>query len=603
MSVQHKILRTANAPTSTPDETETSVAQALIDLENNVPELKAELRPLQISAAREVDVRGGKKAIVIFVPVPQLKAFHKVQARLTRELEKKFAERHVVFVAQRRMLRKPTRTSRVQQKRPRSRTLTSVHEKILEDLVFPTEIVGKRTRVSVDGSKLLKVFLDSKDATSLEYKLDSFSSVYRRLTGKDVVFEFPVTPTDLCFPSILHNVPAAAAHRARCFLTTPMPLSDYAPLDSYGKSRYDYESRSVDAKIVVMGNTGVGKTSLLQRYTQNKFDPKNTTSTTGAFFVTKKVYVDGLKVRLQLWDTAGQERFRSMAPMYYRGANAALLLYDITNASTFDDVRGWLEVGSKADLNRSRQVTPDRVRLSLARWFPPPPPPSPPAPITPHPSTLSYIRPRFTSFTPSRSVPVSSLAPKAMDDNSLSRPSELRRSTTAFPRITADWAFSNGQALSAEPLRRANSSNTTSSSRRQKVTDVNGDPVTRSRFGSYFGLRTGTGGFMDGLDGSSNSVPEEDEIEGCEDDREWGLEKDMSLFEVSSKDDRGVKNLFDTLISAIIQRKDAIERENELKKRDSVMLTSVPTPTWSAQADEEEKALLSRGSPWSCCQT
>ena len=79
--------------------------------------------------------------------------------RLTRELEKKFNDRHVVFVAQRRMLRKPTRTSRVQQKRPRSRTLTSVHEKILEDLVFPTEIVGKRTRVSVDGSKLLKVYV------------------------------------------------------------------------------------------------------------------------------------------------------------------------------------------------------------------------------------------------------------------------------------------------------------------------------------------------------------------------------------------------------------------------------------------------------------
>lgn len=226
MSVNNKILRTANATRNAPDETEIAVAQALLDLENNVPDLKAELRPLQISAAREVDVRGGKKAIVIFVPVPQLKAFHKVQqrwatghrdsyillmdcARLTRELEKKFSDRHVVFVAQRRMLRKPTRTSRVVQKRPRSRTLTSVHEKILEDLVFPTEIVGKRTRVAVDGSKLLKVyvdalsfrppssfrydrFLDAKDATSLEYKLDSFSSVYRRLTGKDVVFEFPV---------------------------------------------------------------------------------------------------------------------------------------------------------------------------------------------------------------------------------------------------------------------------------------------------------------------------------------------------------------------------------------------------------------------------
>ncbi|KAG1792431.1 40S ribosomal protein S7 [Suillus plorans] len=191
MSVNHKILRTANAPTTSPDETEVSVAQALIDLENNVPELKTELRALQISAAREVDVRGGKKAIVVFVPIPQLKAFHKVQQRLTRELEKKFSDRHVVFVAQRRMLSKPTRNSRVKQKRPRSRTLTDVHEKILEDLVFPTEIVGKRTRVSADGSKLLKVILDPKDATSLEYKLDSFSSVYRRLTGKDVTFEFP----------------------------------------------------------------------------------------------------------------------------------------------------------------------------------------------------------------------------------------------------------------------------------------------------------------------------------------------------------------------------------------------------------------------------
>jgi len=81
MSLQHKVFRTANAPSTPPDETEVKVAQALIDLENNVPELKAELHPLQISAAREIDVRGGKKAIVIFVPVPQLKAFHKVQAR------------------------------------------------------------------------------------------------------------------------------------------------------------------------------------------------------------------------------------------------------------------------------------------------------------------------------------------------------------------------------------------------------------------------------------------------------------------------------------------------------------------------------------------
>ncbi|KIM26301.1 hypothetical protein M408DRAFT_73006 [Serendipita vermifera MAFF 305830] len=196
MSVTHKIQRTANAPTGPPSELETRVAQSLVELESNVPELKSELRPLQISAAREVDVKGGKKAVVVFVPVPQLKAYRKVHARLTRELEKKFSDKHVVFIAQRRTLAKPTRTSRVKQKRPRSRTLTDVHDKILEDLVFPTEIVGKRTRVSTDGSKLLKVLLDSKDSNSLEYKLDSFSSVYRRLTGKEVTFEFPVVAVE-----------------------------------------------------------------------------------------------------------------------------------------------------------------------------------------------------------------------------------------------------------------------------------------------------------------------------------------------------------------------------------------------------------------------
>ncbi len=81
MSVSTKIYRTANAPQTSPSEIETTVAQSLLDLEANVPELKAELRPLQISAAREVDVKGGKKAIVVFVPMPQLKAFHKIQQR------------------------------------------------------------------------------------------------------------------------------------------------------------------------------------------------------------------------------------------------------------------------------------------------------------------------------------------------------------------------------------------------------------------------------------------------------------------------------------------------------------------------------------------
>ncbi|KAJ3337031.1 40S ribosomal protein [Gonapodya sp. JEL0774] len=174
-----------------PDELELEVARNVYELEQNVPELRADLRILQFNAAKELDIGHSKRAVLIFVPVPLLKTLRRVQPRLVRELEKKLSDRHVVFVAQRRILHKPTRTSRVGQKRPRSRTLTSVHEKLLEDMCYPTEIVGKRTKVKVDGSRIIKVFLDRKDHTSLEYKLDTFSSVYRRLTGKDVVFEFP----------------------------------------------------------------------------------------------------------------------------------------------------------------------------------------------------------------------------------------------------------------------------------------------------------------------------------------------------------------------------------------------------------------------------
>jgi len=81
MSFQSKISRSAAAPNTPPTEVEQQIAQALLDLQTNVADLKAELTPLQISSAKEVDVKGGKKAVVIFVPVPQAKAFHKIQQR------------------------------------------------------------------------------------------------------------------------------------------------------------------------------------------------------------------------------------------------------------------------------------------------------------------------------------------------------------------------------------------------------------------------------------------------------------------------------------------------------------------------------------------
>ncbi|EXJ65664.1 40S ribosomal protein S7 [Fonsecaea multimorphosa CBS 102226] len=180
-----------------PSELETSIATALYELETNIPDLKVALRPLQFVSARELEVGHGKRAVVIFVPVPLLAGFHKVQQRLTRELEKKFSDRHVLILASRRILPRPKRSNRSRtsqtQKRPRSRTLTAVHDAILADVVYPVEIVGKRLRTKEDGSKVLKVILDEKERGGVDYRLDTYSEVYRKLTGRVCGFEFPMS--------------------------------------------------------------------------------------------------------------------------------------------------------------------------------------------------------------------------------------------------------------------------------------------------------------------------------------------------------------------------------------------------------------------------
>ncbi|KZV31780.1 hypothetical protein F511_00584 [Dorcoceras hygrometricum] len=174
-----------------PTEFEETVAQALFDLENSNQEIKSDLKDLYINSALQVDISGGKKAVVIHVPYRLRKAFRKVQPRLVRELEKKFSGKEVVLIATRRILRPPKKGSAVQ--RPRTRTLTAVHEAMMEDVVYPAEIVGKRTRYRLDGSKIMKVFLDPKSKNDTESKLETFAGVYRKLSGKDVIFEFPVT--------------------------------------------------------------------------------------------------------------------------------------------------------------------------------------------------------------------------------------------------------------------------------------------------------------------------------------------------------------------------------------------------------------------------
>ncbi|XP_051167343.1 40S ribosomal protein S7 [Leptopilina boulardi] len=183
-----KIIKSGGAE---PDACEASVSQALLELEMN-SDLKSQLRELHITKAREIEANN-KKSIIIYVPMPKLQAFHKIQTRLVRELEKKFSGKHVMFVGDRKILPKPTRKTRTKnkQKRPRSRTLTAVYDALLEDLVFPVEIVGKRIRVKLDGSQLIKVHLDKNEQTNIEHKVDTFASVYKKLTGRDVAFEFP----------------------------------------------------------------------------------------------------------------------------------------------------------------------------------------------------------------------------------------------------------------------------------------------------------------------------------------------------------------------------------------------------------------------------
>eukprot|EP00300_Choanocystis_sp_HF-7_P016724 c19514_g1_i1.p1 GENE.c19514_g1_i1~~c19514_g1_i1.p1 ORF type:complete len:191 (+),score=44.25 c19514_g1_i1:73-645(+) len=189
MAARRKIVKAAGV---TPTELEEEVAKALLDLESNATDQKADFRDVTITAAKEIDVKEGRKAIVLFVPFRVSKTVQRIQPRLIRELEKKFNKRHVVIVAQRTILNTNFKRKGVSQ-RPRNRTLTAVHEAILQDLVNPTEIVGKRTRVRLDGSKLIKIFLDPKDRTNVEDKLQTFSTVYKKLTNKDVVFEFPIT--------------------------------------------------------------------------------------------------------------------------------------------------------------------------------------------------------------------------------------------------------------------------------------------------------------------------------------------------------------------------------------------------------------------------
>jgi len=93
-------------------------------------------------------------------------------------------------------------------------------------------------------------------------------------------------------------------------------------------------------KLVVLGESGVGKTSLLVRYVQSNFSIA-TKSTIGSDFLSKDIEVDGKPITLQIWDTAGQERFQGLGTSFYRGADGVVFVFDVTRRNTFEELAGW----------------------------------------------------------------------------------------------------------------------------------------------------------------------------------------------------------------------------------------------------------------------
>ncbi|XP_028820796.1 ras-related protein Rab-26 [Denticeps clupeoides] len=130
------------------------------------------------------------------------------------------------------------------------------------------------------------------------------------------------------------------------------------------------EFYDVAFKVMLVGDSGVGKTCLLVRFKDGAFLAGSFISTVGIDFRNKVLNIDAVKVKLQIWDTAGQERFRSVTHAYYRDADALLLLYDVTNKASFDNIQAWLTevhefaqkevvlmlLGNKADVSHERVV-------------------------------------------------------------------------------------------------------------------------------------------------------------------------------------------------------------------------------------------------------
>ncbi|KAF8760754.1 Ras of Complex, Roc, domain of DAPkinase [Rhizoctonia solani] len=362
---------------------------------------------------------------------------------------------------------------------------------------------------------------------------------------------------------------------------------------------------SLDAKVVVMGSAGVGKTSLVTRYVEGRFG--QTTTTTGAFFYSKKAIVNGTKVRLQIWDTAartlpihGEHLISSSPSPCVRGSGHSLpcitearaLLFSSTTLPALPPSR-MSSFGLMTSLHKANGLSP----LTGPTRAPYLVPPASPTHLVlgsynrpRHPKTEgvydSYIRPRLTSLTSSRSVPfgfgsvsLSTLA--GVTTGRLPSPmAEVSSGASATSASSSGAPHEEGRDTSilVREERGREKRRTRSGGRDLEIAEfARGMPSWSTRRGRS----------------TDDVVVEDDETE---EEESWGLGKGMQLREVSAKDDRGIQNLFDVIIKEIIKRKDVLERDRIAKERDSIVLN----PSWNRVAEEEEAA-MSRKSGGSCC--
>ena len=156
-------------------------------------------------------------------------------------------------------------------------------------------------------------------------------------------------------------------------------ISDEITIEEISSPSYENLKEDLKFKLILLGDSGVGKTNLISRYISNSFD-ENTRATIGVEFFCKNYRINHKKlIKVEIWDTAGQERYKAITSVYYKGAKGAFIVYDITSRKSFENIDKWIGeinektsnevkiiiIGNKTDLNNEREITREEALVKF----------------------------------------------------------------------------------------------------------------------------------------------------------------------------------------------------------------------------------------------